>query len=126
MLLHKIAIMWRSVIGRINLFGKTMKSKLLIGTAALWLSACVVSPYHQQTTAAGAVLGGTTGALITHDARGAVSGALIGGALGSLVGYNSGYYRGDGYYGGRQSYRPAYGHPGYGYGYRNDYRGYRR
>ena len=107
-----------------------MKSKLIMGIAALLLSACVVSPYHQQTTAAGAVLGGATGALITHDARGAIGGALIGGALGSLVGYNNGYrndyYRGDGYYGGRPSYRPAYGHQGYGHGHRNDYRGYHR
>ena len=108
-----------------------MKSKLFMGAAALLLSACVVSPYHQQTTAAGAGLGGATGALITGDARGAVGGALIGGALGSLVGHNNGYrngyYRGDGYYGGyRQSYRPAYGRQGYGYGHRNDYRGYRR
>ena len=105
-----------------------MKSKLIMGAAALLLSACVVSPYHQQTTAAGAVLGGATGAWITQDARGAIGGALIGGALGSLVGYNNGYrndyYRGDGYYGGRPSYRPAYGHQGY--GHRNDYRGYRR
>ena len=104
-----------------------MNSKLIMGAAALLLSACVVSPYHQHTTAAGAVLGGATGALITHDARGAIGGALIGGALGSLVGYNNGYrndyYRGDGYYG-RPSYRPAYGHQGY--GHHNDYRGYRR
>ena len=86
-----------------------MKVKLLMGAAALLLSACVVAPYNPPHLAAGAVLGGATGALITHDARGAIGGALIGGALGSLVGYNSGYYRGDGYYGGRQFYRPAYG-----------------
>ena len=110
-----------------------MKVKLLMGAAALLLSACVVAPYNQPNMAAGAVLGGATGALITHDARGAIGGALIGGALGSLVDNNRAYYGGNRYYGGyQQSYRPAYGRPSYGYGYgyghgpRNEYRSYRR
>jgi len=51
----------------------------------LLLSACA-TPYQQRTTAQGAVIGATAGAVIGHQSGNAAEGAIIGGALGALTG----------------------------------------
>jgi len=51
----------------------------------LLLSACATS-YQQRTTAQGAAIGATAGAVIGHQSGNAAEGAVIGGALGALAG----------------------------------------
>jgi len=51
----------------------------------LLLSACA-TPYQQRTTAQGAVIGATAGAVIGHQSGNTAEGAIIGGALGALTG----------------------------------------
>jgi len=51
----------------------------------LMLSACA-TPYQQRSTAQGAVIGATAGAVIGHQSGNATEGAMIGGALGALAG----------------------------------------
>jgi len=51
----------------------------------LLLSACA-TPYQQRTTAQGAAIGATAGAVIGHQSGNAAEGAMIGGALGALAG----------------------------------------
>lgn len=84
-----------------------MKKLYAFALASTWaLSACVMTPHQQQTTALGAVLGGAVGTMVTQDARGTVNGALLGGVLGSVVGANQTSYR-PAYYGrGPVAYRP--------------------
>jgi len=61
-----------------------MKQILSISMVLL-LSACA-TPYQQRTTAQGAVIGATAGAVIGHQSGNAAEGAMIGGALGALAG----------------------------------------
>ncbi|QTL04601.1 hypothetical protein J5J86_04495 [Aquabacter sp. L1I39] len=57
---------------------------------ALMVSCLPVSTHAQDDVAAGAVMGGITGAIIggaiSGDARGAAAGAVIGGATGAIMG----------------------------------------
>ncbi len=61
-------------------------NKMIIMVALLWLSGCATSTYEQRTTAQGAAIGATAGAVIGAQNNRVVEGAVIGGALGALTG----------------------------------------
>jgi hypothetical protein len=101
-----------------------IKKSLIVTTlaaAGIGLAALPAEARHHDDRAAGAIIGGTIGALIGSSVNGG-DGALVGGLLGAVVGagaagshgyYSGGYYRPH-YYGGVR-YAPRYG---YGNGYR--------
>ena len=100
-----------------------IKKSLIVTTlaaAGIGLAALPAEARHHDDRAAGAIIGGTIGALIGSSVHGG-DGALVGGVLGAVVGagaagghgyYGGGYYE-PRYYGGVR-YAPRYG---YGNGY---------
>ena len=103
-----------------------IKKSLIVTTlaaAGLGLAALPAEArHHNDDRAAGAIIGGTLGALIGGSVHGG-DGALVGGLLGAVVGAGSvGSY---GYYGGSYYQPRYYGGPVYystpRYGYGNNY-----
>ena len=95
-----------------------LKKSLIVTTlaaAGIGLAALPAEARRNDDRAAGAIIGGTIGALIGNSVNGG-DGALVGGLLGAVVGAGSvgsyGYYE-PRYYGGVR-YAPRYG---YGNGY---------
>jgi hypothetical protein len=100
-----------------------LKKSLIVTTlaaAGIGLAALPAEARRNDDRAAGAIIGGTIGALIGSSVNGG-DGAILGGVLGAVVGagaagshgyYSHGYY-GPRYYGGVR-YAPRYG---YGHGY---------
>ena len=99
-----------------------LKKSLIVTTlaaAGIGLAALPAEARHHDDVAAGAIIGGTLGALIGSSVNGG-DGALVGGVLGAVVGAGAagshGYY-GGGYYQPRYYGAPVYyATPRYGYG----------
>jgi hypothetical protein len=96
-----------------------LKKSLIVTTlaaAGIGLAALPAEARHHDDRAAGAIIGGTLGALIGSSVSGG-DGALVGGVLGAVVGAGAagshGYY--GGYYAPRYYGAPAYYAPRYGY-----------
>ena len=97
------------------------KKSLIVTTlaaAGIGLAALPAEARHNDDVAAGAIIGGTLGALIGSSVHGG-DGALVGGVLGAVVG--AGAAGSHGYYG--SHYEPRYYGgvayaPRYGYGHR--------
>ena len=104
------------------------KKSLIVATlaaAGIGLAALPAEARRNDDRAAGALIGGTIGALIGNSVNGG-DGALVGGLLGAVVGAGAvgshGYY-GGGYYGGGYYEPRYYGGARYAprYGYGNGY-----
>ena len=100
-----------------------LKKSLIVTTlaaAGIGLAALPAEARHNDDLAAGAIIGGTLGALIGSSVHGG-DGALVGGVLGAVVG--AGAAGSHGYYGGSYYEPRYYGGAGYAprYGYGNRY-----
>jgi len=59
---------------------------MVMMVSLLWFSGCATSTYEQRTTAQGAAIGATAGAVVGAQNNRVVEGAVVGGALGALAG----------------------------------------